>query len=177
MRFRPGVDLLHAFLFDQGVATDLGSLPPLNDTAYSTAHAINNAAEIVGESNTFVLGMAFPTRRYSATRAFLWKQGAMFDLGALGSPCNVVGQIERCFQRSVATDINESGVVVGFSSTGISDAHAFAYDGTGMQDLGALDGPRSWAYESTTLVKSSACSARLTTPSGRSCSSAARCTT
>jgi len=146
MRFTPGVDLLHAFLFDQGVATDLGSLPPLNATAYSTARAINNSAEIAGESNTFVLGSAFPARRYAATRAFLWKQGAMFDLGALGSQCSLVGQTERCFQRSVATDINESGVVVGFSTTGVADAHAFASDGTGMQDLGALDGPRSWAY-------------------------------
>lgn len=145
MRFTPGVDLLHAFLFDQGIATDLGSLPPLG-TAYSTAHAINNSAQIVGESNTFVLGSAFPTRRYGATRAFLWEQGAMFDLGALGVSCVTVLQNERCTQRSVATDLNESGVVVGFSTTNTGAEHAFAYDGTQMQDLGALDGSRSWAY-------------------------------
>ena len=117
MRFTPGVDLLHAFLLDQGVATDLGSLPPLGAAAYSTAHAINYSGQIVGESDTFVLGTAFPTRRYSATRAFLWQQGALFDLGVLGGFCVTVDELgERCRQRSVATDINDSGVVVGFST-------------------------------------------------------------
>jgi probable HAF family extracellular repeat protein len=93
-----------------------------------------------------VLGSVFPTRRYAATRAFLWEQGAMFDLGALGASCVTVLQNERCTQRSVATDLNDSGLVVGFSTTDSGAEHAFVHDGTHMQDLGALDGPRSWAY-------------------------------
>jgi len=60
MRFTPGVDLLHAFLYEQGAATDLGSLPPLADSAYSSAHSINEAGQVVGQSNTYVLGKAFP---------------------------------------------------------------------------------------------------------------------
>ena len=70
MRFAPGVDRLHAFLYDQGHATDLGSLPPLGDSAYSTAHSINDAGTVVGQSNTFVTGSAFPATRYPAVRAF-----------------------------------------------------------------------------------------------------------
>jgi probable HAF family extracellular repeat protein len=147
MRFTPNVDLLHAFLYDHGTFTDLGSLPPWHTTAYSAAHAINGAGTVVGESQTFTLGHDSPPQRLSATRAFMYTQGEMRDLGSLGVSCSDEGLGERCFERSVATDINESGTIVGLSSTAsISIDHAFMSDGTTLTDLGALGDGRSYAY-------------------------------
>jgi probable HAF family extracellular repeat protein len=150
MRITPGVDLTHAFLLQEGMAEDLGSLPPLATSAYSSAHSLNESGQVVGQSNTFVLGSAFPTRRYAAVRAFLYEQGAMRDLGSLGVLCTQTSTpvlTERCFEESVATDINNSGTVVGFSSTpATTRAHAFVLNGPEMQDLGTLGGVASWAY-------------------------------
>jgi probable HAF family extracellular repeat protein len=147
MRFTSGVDLLHAFLYDHGTFTDLGSLPPLGTTAYSAAHAINEAGTVIGESQTFTQGHESPAQRFQATRAFMYTQGEMRDLGSLGPACSDLGLGERCFERSVATDINESGTIVGLSST-VTNArgHAFMSDGTTLTDLGALGGNASYAY-------------------------------
>jgi probable HAF family extracellular repeat protein len=151
MRFTPGVDLLHAFLYEQGAATDLGSLPPLADSAYSSAHSINEAGQVVGQSNTYVLGKAFPSRRYFAVRAFVYDHGAMRDLGSLGVVCSEYSDDglveEECVENSVATDINNSGTIVGFSSTPTTvREHAFLSNRQGLQDLGTLGGDGSWAY-------------------------------
>jgi probable HAF family extracellular repeat protein len=148
MRVTPGVDLNHAFLFDRGTFTDLGSLPPLGASAYSTAHAINNRGQIVGQSNTFVNGVLFPERRYEAVRPFMFENGALRDLGSLGARCVAFGTQEFCIERSVATDISNRGVIVGFSTTPSSTSdHAFVMDGGSLRDLGVVDdNGQSWAY-------------------------------
>jgi probable HAF family extracellular repeat protein len=147
MRFTPGVDLLHAFLYDQGSFSDLGSLPPLATTAYSSAHAINDSGSVVGESDTYTFGSMFPTRRYSSVRGFLSVHGVMQDLGSLGVQCGPFVDTESCFEQSVATDINHAGTIVGFSSTPTNvRGHAFVKDVGPMQDLGTLGGSASWAY-------------------------------
>jgi probable HAF family extracellular repeat protein len=149
-RFVPGVDLLHAFLHEGATFRDLGSLPPLATTAYSAAHSINESGTIVGESNTYTLGSLSPTRRFSATRAFVYADGSMRDLGSLGVTCVRVDDgapDERCNERSVATDINNSGTVVGFSTTATNGrGHAFTTDSGSLRDLGALGGSASFAY-------------------------------
>jgi probable HAF family extracellular repeat protein len=140
-------NLNHAFLYEQGVPTDLGSLPPLNDSARSSALAINEAGQIVGESNTFGTGMLDPSLRHSATHAFVYEQGTMHDLGTLGVFCSLINGQERCGDRSTATAINNPGLVVGFSTTSADGSiHAFATTGNGPQDLGTLGGSGSWAY-------------------------------
>src|SRR5262249_4954840 len=137
MRFTPGVDLLHAFLYDDGAFTDLGSLPPLGTSgAYSAAHALNDQGWIVGEWTQCTNGVLLPDRRYAATRAFFWA-GALRDLGSLGKQCAPFLSGEQCFERSVATDINHAGTLVGFSSTPTANAHAFTTDGGPLVDLGA----------------------------------------
>jgi probable HAF family extracellular repeat protein len=95
-----------------------------------------------------VPGSAFPSARYAAVRAFLYEQGAMRDLGSLGASCTQgIDGRERCFENSVATDINNSGTVVGFSSTPASTlAHAFLSSGQTLHDLGTFGGAASWAY-------------------------------
>lgn len=148
MRITPGVSLTHAFLYQEGTFTDLGSLPPLATSAFSTAHSINEAGQIVGYSNTFVSGTVFPERRYFANRAFVYELGSMRDLGSLGAQCIYNDEFgERCFEDSRANDINASGVIVGVSSTPTSPrGHAFLWNGQELQDLGALGGTASWAF-------------------------------
>jgi probable HAF family extracellular repeat protein len=148
MRVAPAVDLSHAFLYDDGQFTDLGSLPPLATSAYSTAHSINNKGQIVGQSDTFVNGVQFPDRRYLAVRPFLFVNGAMSDLGSLGVRCVSSGTQEFCTERSVATDISNRGVIVGFSTTPAAGReHAFVMDAGKPRDLGIVDdNGQSWAY-------------------------------
>jgi probable HAF family extracellular repeat protein len=61
--------------------------------------------------------------------------------------CLPFGTDERCFERSVATDLNKAGTIVGFSTTATNiRGHAFVSDGEALEDLGALGGSASWAY-------------------------------
>jgi probable HAF family extracellular repeat protein len=98
----------HAFLWEHGVMTDLGTLP--GDDA-SIAHAISDAGQVVGES--FRAGDG-----YGTSRAFLWQKGVMVDLGTLPGTT-----------WSSAHAINARGQVVGTSGTGWleSDRRAFLW--------------------------------------------------
>lgn len=84
------------------------------------AHAINNRGQVVGESSNG-----------TATRPFLYENGATRDLGTLGA------------DEGVATDINEAGVVVGYSSipytTYRSIHHAFVYQDSALVDLNSYN--------------------------------------
>lgn len=139
-------NLNHAFLWENGQAIDLGSLPPLGTSAHSVALAINDKEQIVGESNTFVTGQQFPSARFDAVHAFLYENGAIRDLGTFGKVCAPFFEGERCLDRSSATDINNSGQVVGFSTGPAGGMHAFVADPGGLRDLGTLEGGSSFAY-------------------------------
>ncbi|HEX5107039.1 MAG TPA: hypothetical protein VFV95_01270 [Vicinamibacterales bacterium] len=139
-------NLNHAFLYEDGQAIDLGSLPPLGNAAHSVALSINDRGQIVGESNTFVTGQQSPSARFDAVHAFLYENGTMRDLGTFGKVCASFLGTERCMDRSSATGINSSGQVVGFSTGPAGGTHAFLGTSEGLQDLGTLEGGSSFAY-------------------------------
>jgi probable HAF family extracellular repeat protein len=72
--FNPGSSTLHAFLWEGGVMTDLGTLNNELSYAYSSAIAISaDGKTVVGTS----------TVSSTARHAFRWNNGIMHDLGTL----------------------------------------------------------------------------------------------
>ena len=94
------VEPSHAFVWQRGRMTDLGTLGGLS----SVAVAINERGEITGWSETgqFVPASHGPT---PVVHAFMWQNGVMTDLGTLGGTF------------SDARDINNRGQVVGGSDS------------------------------------------------------------
>jgi probable HAF family extracellular repeat protein len=83
--------------------------------------AINDKREIVGQMQT--------ASRH--THAFLWRNGAVTDLGTLGG------------NDSYATAINGRGQIVGASETASGSTHAFLWQKGRLTDLGTLPGEES----------------------------------
>lgn len=118
----------HAFLYNNGVMSDLYPL----GIGGSTAYDINNTGQVaiggatVGNNNV--------------VHGFLYSNGAMSDLGTLGGT------------YSTANDINNNGQVVGIAYTaGNAAIHAFLYSGGSLLDLNNLipsgsDWTLSYAY-------------------------------
>jgi len=102
----PGDTTFHAFLWQNGVMRDLGTLP--GDVA-SLADAINSKGQVVGRS----------VDMDGNNRAFLWQNGVMTDLNTLIPADSPLFLIQ-------ANDNNSRGQIVGFAlqiSTG--EVHAF----------------------------------------------------
>jgi probable HAF family extracellular repeat protein len=148
-----GCLLTHPFQWRNGVLTDLGSLPGLNN---SYAFWIDSGGSIAGLSENGILD---PFTGFPETIAVLWKDGKIINLGTLGG------------SSSGANAVNSRGQVVGgalnaipdpFSATLINafipetleflffpvatETHAFLWQDGAMQDLGTLGGPDSVAW-------------------------------
>jgi probable HAF family extracellular repeat protein len=111
----------YAYMYQDGAWSYLGTLPG-PALMYSSARDVNNAGQIVGYS--FTLGPG------SDSRAWIWEDGVMADLGA---PTG---------QRNSAGGINELGQVVGSMDFPEPDAgrRAFLWDDGVFTDLGTLPG-------------------------------------
>jgi probable HAF family extracellular repeat protein len=116
----------HAFLWENGVMTDLGSLE-VGRSSFATD--INPAGQVVGSSQTS------DPRTDGCCHAFIWENGVMTFLGTLGGA------------SSNANAINPSGQVAGYSDTENGEQHAFLWDRGVMTDLGTLGGTISIAND------------------------------
>ena len=90
--FNPGS---RAFLYSNGKATELPDLSSYDQGGYSSPSRINNEHQIVGTS--------YDTN--GDTRAVLWQNGTITDLGTLGGPL------------AAAEAINGKGQIVGWAAT------------------------------------------------------------
>jgi len=126
-----------AVLWNNGEITDLGTLP---EGGYeSFASTVNSRGQAVGFAlNTIPdpFSLAGPGFFPTQTRAFLWQNGAMQDLGTLGG------------SGAFAILVNERGQIAGESytdstpnsSTGLPTVHSFLWENGTMRDLGSLGG-------------------------------------
>jgi probable HAF family extracellular repeat protein len=107
-----GGTIRHAFLWENGMITDLGTFGEVDN--WSAASAINELGQIVGHADY---------------KAALWENSELTILGTLGG------------RLTSATDINDFGQVVGWSDiiNEPREIHAFIWDETsGFQDLNNL---------------------------------------
>jgi len=130
--------LTHAFRWQNGILTDLGTLPGVN---FSHATSVNARGWATGGSGTAEID---PQTGNPQEHAVLWKGTQIVDLGTL-----------RAGLDSAGLTINNAGEVVGMATVDTtldpfpvgpwrSPTHAFIWrDGT-MQDLGTLGGADSF---------------------------------
>jgi len=128
-----GRTLNRAFLWENGVMRDLGTLP---GGSYSEAFSINDRGQVVGFST---IDDATCTLFDGCWHAFLWEDGTMTDLGGL----------DPRFQ-SYAYSINDSGQIAGISATGdypTGTWRAIMWDHGTVVDLGSVpEATNTYAY-------------------------------
>jgi probable HAF family extracellular repeat protein len=120
--------LQHAFLWEDGVMTDLGTLPGGN---YSEAYAINNRGQVVGWGT---INESTCTGFDGCWHGFLWENGTMTDLGTLGAGF-----------LSYAYSINDRGDIVGISTRAdypFDEWHAVSWSNGVITDLGTVPAAR-----------------------------------
>jgi len=132
----------HATSWQEGVLTDLGTIPNGNGAAVW----ISDTGLIAGLS---LNGLIDPVTGQPELEAVLWKDGGPINLGTFGGT------------QSIAGSVNDSGQVVGCATNGVSDSdsfsicmgvpqatqsRAFLWQDGAMQDLGTLGGPDANAF-------------------------------
>jgi probable HAF family extracellular repeat protein len=114
--------LCWVWLGGAGVAQSLG---PMGGGNECSAAAVNDAGQIAGEANLRPFGFMY---------GFVYAGGRFQDVGTL-----------RGGTGSALLAINAQGHAVGWGSLKDGSFHAVLWDGTALQDLGALDMPQSLA--------------------------------
>jgi probable HAF family extracellular repeat protein len=134
----------HAFQWQDGVLTDLGTLKGVGSDLFSGVNASNARGWIAGFSQN---GEIDPVSGFPAVHAVLWKNSEISDLGTLGTGV-----------QSSAGYVDNGGAVVGISTVDTSfdpfasspfgpyssPTHAFTWKNGVMRDLRTLGGPDSF---------------------------------
>lgn len=138
----PGIPVTHAVLWKDSAITDLKTL---KDGYQSVALAVNNRGQVVGAADNGTTDSdAMFSDNYgwvTQTRAFLWQDDVMQDLGTLGGT------------DAVALLINDRGQIVGASYTSSAPSAycganlgaslttgAFLYEDGEMKNIGSFGG-------------------------------------
>lgn len=140
-----GLPELRATLWAHGRIIDLGVLP--EGGFESVANSVNSKGQVVGSATNAIPDPDSMVGAGFQTRAFIWQNGAMEDLGTLGTGTD-----------AQAILINEPGQVVGWSYTGTAPSAllcpfplttgSFVWErGKGMQDLGSFGGTCTVAFD------------------------------
>ena len=116
--FNSTTNRMEAVIWNNGIVQSLG--------VEGLARAVNNSGVVVGET-----GSDAPQGFTGNGRAFSWQNNTYNDLGDLGGT------------HSAAFDINDSGMITGWSytnyeATGVFQSHAFKYANGQMADLGTV---------------------------------------
>ncbi len=132
-----GVPEVRAVVWKDGQIIDLGTMEGGNE---SGAGAVNSRGQVIGGSTNTILDpfsmFCFIVCGTTQSRAFLWQNGVMQDLGTLGGP-------------DASPDVvNESGQIAGHSytnstanpTTGIPTIDPFFWENGIMVDIGSLGG-------------------------------------
>jgi len=132
----------NAVLWKDGKIINLGTLGGYE----SGAGQVNSRGQVVGFSSNAILDPCSLFNLGTQTRAFMWENGEMKDLGTLGGP------------DAVAVFINEKGQAAGLSYTNLTpNADAcptvdpFLWDKGKMIDLGTLGGTSGGTGEGVSL--------------------------
>ena len=111
----PGEIMPHAFVYQNGVFTDLGALPGYSNQPYAVGYAINGSGMIVGDSKN---------------GAFIYENGTMRLLKRLSA--------------RFASDVNDPGDVVGLLETVRAGSphtdKGFLFSDNALIELGTMDG-------------------------------------
>ncbi|MHA6203481.1 hypothetical protein ACXU4B_03540 [Dyella soli] len=143
MTFLPAATQARAFLWQNGVMFDLGTLGG-NDAAAVT---INQRGQVTGFSYTDATPN--PVTGVPTIHPFLWDHGKMQDLGSLGGTQAYPGPlyIPGGSDTSGGVVLNGDGDVAGTSMmVGDTSWHAFRWSHGIMKDLGTLGGANSEAF-------------------------------
>ena len=128
----------HAFVYINGVVTDLGTL---EGGSHSTAFGINNNGVIVGRADN-ASGTDRPVR-WTRDQNGQWQ---IEDLGTLRA---------NGFGFGWALRVNDAGQVVGYATSANTNAyHAFRLTGTTKLDLGTLAFGGNFAYSQGLAINS-----------------------
>jgi probable HAF family extracellular repeat protein len=127
-----GMPEYHAVLWRDRKIHDLGTLGGTS----SLAVAVNNVGQVAGFAQNAIADPVSLLGLGTQTRAFLWNDGTMHDLGTLGGA------------DSFAQYVNDRGQVAGVSytneipnpNTGIPQLDPFLWEDGRMKDLGNLGG-------------------------------------
>ena len=135
----------HAFLWQDGVATDLGALPGTNNSGVS---GINAQGTVIGVSEN---GLVDPVINFPDLEPVIWKNGSIIDLGTFGgdfgqaNAINSRGQVAGFATNTISTPVSLAAFGCDVDLAVPTETRAFIWEGGAIQELGTLGGTDSCA--------------------------------